>query len=211
MFKHFLVKFITDRINLLNWGGLIIKDAGTKDRIEKEDTKKAIKDNDIILVLVPNEKYSEKINDIAGIAASLSEKVCYVSANKPYTTLMKNFEKSKIDTSKFCFIDCVTKSPSGTEAGGKVVCVSSPKALTEMNIAMKKLLEANKPGITIFDSLSTLLIYEESSVVTRFVHSIISVFRSLGSKGVLMALKDDVKTEMTKDLSMFVDKVVEMG
>lgn len=191
--------------------GLIIKDSGTKDEIEKEDAKKAIKDNDIILVLVPNEKYSEKVNDVAGIAANLSEKVCYVSANKPYTTLMKNFEKAKIDTGKFCFIDCVTKSPSGTEAGGKVVCVSSPKALTEMNIAMKKLLEANKPGITVFDSLSTLLIYEESSVVTRFVHSIISVFRSLGSKGILIALKDEVKNELVKDLSMFVDKVVEMS
>lgn len=191
--------------------GLIIKNAETKDRIEKEDTKRAIKDNEIILVLVPNERYSEKINDIAGIAASFGEKVCYVSTNKPYTTLMKNFEKDKTDTSKFCFIDCVTKSAAGSAAGGKVVCVSSPKALTEMNIAMKKLLEANKPGITVFDSLSTLLIYEESSVVTRFVHSIISVFRSLGSKGVLIALKDEVKNELVKDLSMFVDKVVEMG
>ncbi len=191
--------------------GPIIKNAETKDRIEKEDMKRAIKENDIILVLVPNEKYSEKINDVAGIAANLSEKVCYVSANKPYTTLVKNFEKAKIDTSKFCFIDCVTKSPSGTKAGGRVVCVSSPKALTEMNIAMKKLLEANKPGITVFDSLSTLLIYEDSSVVTRFVHSIISVFRSLGSKGVLISLKDEVKNELVKDLGMFVDKVVEMG
>lgn len=191
--------------------GLIIKDSGTKDSIEKEDAKKAIKENDIILVLVANGKYSEKINDVAEISAKLCEKVCYVSANKPYTTLVKNFEKVKIDTSKFYFIDCVTKSVAGSEAGGKVVCVSSPKALTEMNIAMKKVLEANKPGITVFDSLSTLLIYEDPSMVTRFVHSIISVFRSLGSKGVLISLKDDVKNELVKDLSMFVDKVVEMG
>lgn len=191
--------------------GFIIKDSGAKDRIEKEDAKGAIKENDIILLLVPNDRYSEKINDVAEISAKLSEKVCYVSVNKPYTTLVKNFEKIKIDTSKFYFIDCVTKSAAGSEAGGRIVCVSSPKALTEMNIAMKKVLEANKPGITVFDSLSTLLVYEEASVVTRFVHSIISVFRSLGSKGVLISLKDDVKTELVKDLSMFVDKVVNMG
>lgn len=191
--------------------GFIIKDSGIKDSIKKEGVKEAIKENDIILVLVPNDKYSEKINEITEIAAKLSEKICYVSANKPYTTLIKNFEKSKIDTSKFCFIDCVTRSAAGSEAGGRVVCVSSPKALTEMNIAMKKVLDADKPGITVFDSLSTLLIYEDSSVVTRFVHSIISVFRSLGSKGVLISLKDEVKNELVKDLSMFVDKVVEFG
>ncbi len=191
--------------------GFIIKDSETKNSLKKEDAKKAIKENDIILVLVPNERYSEKINDVAEISAKLSEKVCYVSVNKPYTTLVKNFEKIKIDASKFYFIDCVTKSAAGSEAGGRIVCISSPKALTEMNIAMKKVLEANKPGITVFDSLSTLLVYEEASVVTRFVHSIISVFRSLGSKGVLISLKDDVKTELVKDLNMFVDKVVEMG
>lgn len=191
--------------------GLIIKNAETKDRIEKDVMKKAIKENDIILILVPNERYSEKINDVVEISANLSEKVCYVSANKPYTTLVKNFEKAKIDTGKFCFIDCVTKCPSGTEAGGMVVCVSSPKALTEMNIAIKKVLETRRPEITLFDSISTLLIYEDPSVVTRFVHSIISAFRSMGSKAVLISLKDDVKTEFSKDLSMFVDKIFEMG
>jgi KaiC/GvpD/RAD55 family RecA-like ATPase len=190
--------------------GLIIKDSSTKNGISKESAKKAIQENDITLILVPNDKYSEKINDIAEISAKLGEKVLYVSANKPYPTLIKNFEKSKIDTNKFFFIDCVTKNAAGSEAGGRVTCVSSPKALTEMNIAMKKVLEANKPGITVFDSLSTLLIYEDSSVVTRFVHSIISVFRSVGSKGVLISLKDEVKNELIKDLSMFVDKVIEM-
>jgi archaellum biogenesis ATPase FlaH len=73
------------------------------------------------------------------------------------------------------------------------------------------MLESKKPEVTVFDSLSTLLVYEDPSVVTRFVHSIISVFRSMGSKSVLISLKDDVKTELVKDLGMFVDKVVEMG
>lgn len=191
--------------------GLIIKDSMLKDAIEKEGMKKSIKENDIVLLLLPNDRYAEKVNDVAAAASELSEKVCYVSANKPYATLIKNFKNCKIDTGKFCFVDCVTKGAGGTEEGGKVTCVSSPKALTEMNIAIKRVLESGKAGITVFDSLSTLLIYEDPSVVTRFVHSIVSVFRSLGSKGVLISLKDDVKNEFVKDLSMFVDKVVEMG
>lgn len=189
----------------------MIKDASTSGRIEKEDVKKAINENDIVLLLLPNDRCAEKINDIAEIISKMGGNVCYVSTNKPYMTLLKNFGRGNIDTGKFCFIDCVTKSAKGTEEGGRVVCVSSPKALTEMNIAIKKMLESKKPGVTVFDSLSTLLVYEDPSVVTRFVHSIISVFRSLGLKGVLISLKDDVKNELVKDLGMFVDKVVEMG
>lgn len=191
--------------------GAIIKDAGTKDSIEKGDVEKAIKENDIILFLLQNEKYSEEIRDLARITSKLSKKVCYVSVNKPYATLLKDFEKNKIDPEKFYFIDCVTRGVRGTEPSENVIYLSSPKALTEISIAMKKVLESGKTKITIFDSLSTLLIYGEASVVVRFAHSIISAFRTLGSKGALVSLKDDVKSELIKDLSMFVDKVVEMG
>lgn len=190
---------------------LIIKDSKTKECIDKETVKKAIEENDIVLLLLPNDKYSEKVNDVADVTSKLDGTICYISTNKPYTTLLKNFEKQNINTNNFHFIDCVTKSASGVEAGGKVVYVSSPKALTELNIAIKKALEKCKPKIAIFDSLSTLLIYEDASVVTRFVHSMISTFRSFKSKSFLIALKDDMKTELVKDLSMFVDKVVEMG
>ena len=64
---------------------------------------------------------------------------------------------------------------------------------------------------SILDSLSTLLIYEEPSTVIKFSHSIISAFRSREVKAVLTCLEGDVGSELIKDLSMFVDKVVELG
>jgi len=191
MFKHTLENLYSPA-NLLNGVRIIIKDQSVRDRIGRENVKKAIDENEITLLLLPNESYSKRVNDIARIVSE-SGKTCYVAANKPHQTLMKEFEKSGIDSKNFFFIDCVTK---GSPTDEKVIYVSSPKALTEMNIAIKKVLEMEKIKLTLFDSLSTLLI---------------SVFRTLGSKGVLITLKDDAKSELIKDLNMFVDKVVEMG
>lgn len=162
-------------------------------------------------MLLPNNVYSERVKEIAKIVSKLSERVCYVTLNKPYKTLLKDFEKSKIDSNKFFFIDCVTKKVKNEEASGQVVYVSSPKALTEINIVMKKVLNAGKIDSTIFDSLSTLLVYEGSHAVVRFSHSIISMFRTLGSKGILISLREDMQNELINDLNMFVDKVVELG
>ncbi|MCX6817391.1 MAG: hypothetical protein NTU57_00865 [Candidatus Aenigmarchaeota archaeon] len=186
----------------------MLKAQSTKDGIEKGDAEKAIKENEIILFLLPNQSYSDKIKVVAGAAAKTGQRICYVAANKPSEVLSKDFDKNKIDIAKFYFVDCVTKSLKNSE---KVVYVSSPKALTEINIALKKMIESSKADMTLFDSLSTLLIYEDSHVVIRFVHSIISAFRTMKSKGILISLKEETQSELIKDLNMFVDKVVELG
>ncbi len=162
-------------------------------------------------MLLPDNVYSERMKEIAKIVSKLSERVCYVTLNKPYKTLLKDFEKNRIDSNKFFFVDCVTKKVKDEEASEQVVYVSSPKALTEINIVMKKVLNAGKIDSTIFDSLSTLLVYEGSHAVVRFSHSIISMFRTLGSKGILISLREDMQNELINDLNMFVDKVVELG
>ena len=177
----------------------------------RDKLKKAIKDNEIVLLLIPNDLYSEKIREIAKMVSVLNKRICYVTVNKPYRTLVKDFEKGKIESKKFFFIDCVTKKVSEEEAGEQVVYVSSPKALTEINIVMKKVLSVGKIESTIFDSLSTLIVYEGTANVIRFAHSIVSMFRTLGSRGIFISLKEDVQNELVKDLNMFVDKVVEFG
>lgn len=173
--------------------------------------EKAVKGNDVVLVLVPNRTYYERVMDITRTISLLNERVCYVTLNRPYKTLLKDFEENKIDTSRFFFVDCVTKKVKMEEGNEQVIYVSSPKALTEMSIVMKKVLEAGKIETTIFDSLSTLLVYEDPHVIIKFAHSVISMFRTLGSKGILISLKEDMESELIKDLNMFVDEVVEIG
>ncbi|MEE9323091.1 MAG: hypothetical protein V3U72_00965 [Candidatus Aenigmarchaeota archaeon] len=178
--------------------------------MEKDKIEKTIKGNDVILFLLPNNLYYEKIKEIARIVSKLSKRVCYVTLNKPHETLLKDFKRDKIVSSGFFFIDCVTKK-EGKKAKERVNYVSSPKALTEMNIAMKKALTGGRIDSTIFDSLSTLLVYEGSHAVVRFAHSIVSMFRALGTKGILISLKEDIQSQLVIDLGMFVDKVVELG
>ncbi len=61
-----------------------------------------------------------------------------------------------------------------------------------------------------FDSLSTLLAYEGSSSIIQFSHNVITKLRINNCKAVFITLKEDINSELIKDLYMFVDKVVEL-
>jgi len=175
------------------------------------DLKKEIANQEMLLFLIPNQKYSERLRDVAGASAKLFERTCYVSLNKPYDTLASSFKNDNMDMRKITFIDCVTQGGKNAPAGQKVVFVSSPSALTDMSIAINKVIDEDKAQSVIFDSLSTLLVYQEPSMVIKFSHSLISKLRAAKVKGILTCLQDDVKGELVKDLGMFVDKVVELG
>ncbi len=174
----------------------------------KSGIGKEIKENDIVLFLISDKRYPESVKDIAAAAAKTFSKICYVSLNKPFDTLVSIFNKSGVDTDKIVFVDCVSGGFKKT-GGANVVFVSSPKALTEMDIAIKKALDKEKFQGLVFDSLSTLLVYEEPFTVIKFSHSVISKLRNAKAKGVFLTLKGDIKSELVKDLGMFVDKVVE--
>lgn len=175
---------------------------------EVTDIKKEIKGNQIIVFVIPNEEYAARLKEVTSILSKLYKNICYISLNKPYNVLIKKLKESKINTKKFFFIDCITESVKGKPVGDGVLYVSSPRAFTELSIMIKKILDKIKIESTIFDSLSTLLVYGDTMNVIRFTQSLMTTLRTRGSNGVFTCLKGDVTTNLIKDLNMFADKII---
>lgn len=167
--------------------------------------EKHLKGNKIVIFVVPTKNYAKGINDITLAATKSGKSIVYVTVNKPYNILVDSFSAKKIDIGKITFIDAVSggvKAPKGVN----VEFVSSPKALTEMSITINELMK--KTDSFVFDSVSTLLVYDDPSTVVKFIHSILSKARAAGTNFVLTVLSEDAGKSVLKDVSMFVDKVV---
>jgi archaellum biogenesis ATPase FlaH len=119
-------------------------------------------------------------------------------------------KRAGIPTEGMYFVDAVSSKVGSMEPDKRAVFVSSPQALTELSIAIKKCVDTRKLDFVLFDSLSTLLVYEELSSMVKFVHSVISALRVKGKSCVFTLLKEDIKEELVKDLGMFADKVEEI-
>jgi hypothetical protein len=168
-----------------------------------------IKNNSISVIVMPNTVYNETLKEIVSAALEKHGSLCYISLNKPYNSVISYLEKNGVGSENIIFIDAVTKKIESDSE--QVIYVSSPTALTEINITMNKVLEAGGIKVVLIDSISTLLLYTEESVVLKFVHSIVSKMRSDSNDCIMAAIEDESTRELIDDMSMFVDEILELG
>lgn len=163
----------------------------------------------ITSLAVAEDVYS--VMDIVQSANKNYKKICYISFSKPYHSFLKYFKMNKINPDKFFFIDCITKSVVKEPKKEKnVVFVSAPNAFGEINDAVRKTLMQRSFDIIIFDSLSSMLVYEKELFVTRFLHGLIPMIKGLDCKTVFIVLKGDVEVDLVRDLGMLIDNTVEI-
>ena len=175
------------------------------------DIKKELGSYQIILSILSNEYYNESLIKIMKQLGN--GKICYVTLNKTSESLIRSFKSNRISTKNIFFIDAVTKSVEPDKALDSSILISSPYALTELGIAISEILKTKAFDIIIFDSLSTLSIYQKGNknATAKFTSSIINKIRLNDDKGVFTCLEDDAGSELIKESSMFVDKVIRMG
>ena len=109
------------------------------------------------LINIPHGKY----NDVVSLVPKQlsGKRICYITLNKTYDSLIEIFENENIDITGIAFIDAITKSINKVENTNNCYFISSPQALTELSIAIDAFLTLNFDYI-ILDSITTLLIYQ---------------------------------------------------
>jgi hypothetical protein len=163
-------------------------------------------DNQASLIIVKPEKYQEFVKNFS--TTNLNEGVsCYISLSRPYQSLVGFLNKLQIDTNNIFFIDTSTKM-TGRDGLDVDNClfIESPSALTNLSIALNKVVSASNPKYIFFDSLSTLLIYNPEQMIIKFTKDIINNIRLTNSKIVLICLNGKDEANIIEKISMFVDK-----
>jgi len=131
----------------------------------------------------------------------------YVSFNKQYSEIQSVIEKTGIDKDKVYCIDAVSKKQKDVPKG--CYCLQSPESLTELSIVITNLLKQGH-GFIFFDSLSSLLIYNDLETVERFVHYLTGKMKYLQVKGVFIALNDAKSKELIPVIAPFFDAYIDL-
>jgi hypothetical protein len=170
-----------------------------------------IKKGEIVVLVIPNTLYSQKITEITQQGMQYSKAAIYISLNRPYDALTKNLKAANVLINKILFIDGITKSANpGAVEGKNCLYVESAGALTKISIILNKVLATEKFDTLMFDSLSTVLIYNESGAVSKFVHSVVNKAKQHGITAIFTILAGDASSTLLKELSLFVDKTINL-
>ena len=168
-------------------------------------------DNQIILIVTSKTNYNQTLqNTLNSLKSKINqEKICYVTLNKPYNTIQNNLKNKEFPLDKFYFIDGITSTVETPEPVDNCTFISSPSALTDLSLAFSEALKEHECDNAIFDTISTLMVYQDIHSVIKLVHNLVTKIRVLNKKSIFLALTEDSK-ELIKDLNMFVDKVIEL-
>lgn len=172
------------------------------------DIQKELSDDHIALLLVSASDYDDSF---LHVMRQLSKKsVCYVTLSKTFESMKDLFEKKKISTEKIVFIDAISKTfrkmPDQTNG---CYFVSSPNSLTELEIAVLKVLRHGFEYL-VFDSLSALLVYQKNAPVVKLVYALTSNARKNNARALFYAVKSPEHAQMVAEVGTIVDKVIDL-
>lgn len=165
----------------------------------------------LTLLIIPNKEYQEDALRLTKQLSARYEKICYVSLNELYGSLKKTFSGNGIPMQKFFVVDAITRRTDACrKAEGSCFFVSSPNSLIELSLAITDAMRTQGSQLLLFDSVSTLLIYESADIVTKFMHSLVGKVKEAGADSIFIALQSDIDSETVKDLEMFVNETLTM-
>ncbi|PIN99167.1 MAG: hypothetical protein COT90_00800 [Candidatus Diapherotrites archaeon CG10_big_fil_rev_8_21_14_0_10_31_34] len=165
-----------------------------------------------IILIIPEEKYQNTLMMLLEQLEKEKKNICFVSANKTKDALEKELKEKKISTEKIFFVDCVSKSISKGKiswSDEKTQYIDNPTSLTQISLAIFKLMENTKIDFLVLDSINTLLIYNEEKEILKFVHHTTAKLKANNITGIFTSLKEGINEKSLKNFSQFVDKIIE--
>ncbi|HIH09856.1 MAG TPA: hypothetical protein HA254_04255 [Candidatus Diapherotrites archaeon] len=165
-----------------------------------------------ILVLIDAKDYAaakRKILERYG----RDDEIIYITLNAGFPKIKHDFEREKRDYANIRFLDMVS-----VEAGERVVddpnavYISSPSDLTDCMVNTERLLAAKegKKVLVILDSISTMLIYNNPSVVEKFTHTLLGKINAANASAIVFSSDYEERDAITSTIGQFFDRTVKV-
>jgi hypothetical protein len=172
--------------------------------------------NRFLLILMEEDEYLQKLSDIIKSVEETKTKICYVCLSKPYIDVIEDLRGSGIDVADFFFIDVLTSHYSKPEAADNCIFVQEPTELTGIRVAIRKAIQEEKCSVILFDTISTMLIYQETHSIVKFTHSLLAEKENESIKELFIVLKGETgfseeNQKLVSDLTMFADKTLDLS
>ena len=162
-----------------------------------------------LVALLSHEKHKHRVLKTLSEIYS-SERICYVSTNKPRDSLLPAVEEW-LDLQYLYLVDAVTRTVEDEPAPlTNGAYVSSPAALDEIFSHVDRLLSTRKFGAVVFDSLCTLTAYRDADEVRRFIHKLLARVSLAKCEGVFLCVEPTVESWFIEELHKVADKVIRL-
>jgi len=127
----------------------------------------------------------------------------YIALNKPYAVLEAAFEKDGLTRGNLVYLDSITNTAE--RRTDSCHFLGRMCELTDLGIALTKIIAEKKVNFVFVDSVSTLLIYNDPKSVARFFHSVTEKLRNMNLPAALVLVEMEEGKDVAAQLAQFCD------
>jgi len=179
----------------------------------KERVSNAITVNQSVGILLPGNNYSDLIQALFEYMHSRPEDAwVYLSITRPYDSIIKDF-KDMPEKKNIKFIDCISRAAGIPPKEPGCIYIESPALLEKIILEITDVFRDLKEDINkylIIDSLSSLLIYNDTPLVTEFFTHLSNRTRMLGIHTVSLVIEEETDEGLNKILYLKSDKIIKV-
>lgn len=171
-------------------------------------------DSYLVILVVSLKDYTATAIELVRLFQKDGSEGIYFTINKAVEGLCALLEHSQVDCSKIHFVDAITNVAGRKEVYTKnSYYLESPTDLIEIDTKIDELLSQpnTKRNFLVFDSISTLLIYNHPEAVEKFCHSLIGKIRGKKVRAVFLMVRSEKDKGTLEAISQFCDKAIEMS
>ena len=178
-----------------------------------ERISNAIAANQSVGILLPSQNYQdltqalfERIknkSDEAWIYLTITKPFQNISNQFPFITEMKNIR----------FIDCVSRAAGISKATENVIFIESPTMLEKIGLEIMnnfKDVDSKTKKYLVIDSLTNLIIYNDTDIVTEFFYNMMNRTRSKNINTISIAIEEENLENYLNRLIYLNDKILKI-
>lgn len=168
----------------------------------------------VLLLMSPAEENKEINEQIVKELTNREDVICvYITILKPAYVLQESFKEVGADTDKLFYIDCASELTESAIKETENTLFQGPSDLTGISIALNEIIEdlsKDKEKVLIFNTISSLLIYNSERAVSSFTHTIISKMREEGVKSIIIAAEEETGKGLRPRLIQYSDEMMKI-
>ena len=179
----------------------------------KERVSNAIATNQSVGIILPGNNYSDLIQALFEHMHSRSKDAwVYVTITRPYESIVKQYG-DVAGRGDIKFIDCISRAAGLSKTDPNCIFIESPahleKIIMEIMAAFRDL-EDNVNKYLIIDSLSSLLIYNDVSLVTEFFTILTNRMRLSDIHSISLAIEEEMDDSVNKIIYLRSNKIIKL-
>ena len=179
----------------------------------KERISNATVGNQSVGIILPGNNYSDLTQALFEYIHSKPEDTwVYVTTTNPYENIVKQFGEPSQGTN-IKFIDCISRAAGLSKTDSNCIFIESPAHLEKIILEIMDIfsnIENSTNKYLVIDSLSSLLIYNDTSLVTEFFTHLTNRTRLSDIHTISLAIEEEVDDRINKVLYLRSNRIIKV-